>query len=74
MKFRFIGQHNNGATSISYGNLTWHGGEPVDVTDTEWIRRLSGHPEFEKVTDKPQLDHDGNGHAGGSKPRRKKVS
>lgn len=67
--FKFIGQYTNGHTSISYGDVTWQGHDPAEVTDPAWIARLSRHPEFEEVH---PLDHDGNGEKGGSLPKRKR--
>ncbi len=68
MLFKFIGQHTNGHTSITYGNVTFEGDEPADVENADLIRRLSGSPEFEVVD---PLDHDGNGAKGGSLPKRR---
>lgn len=68
MKFKFIGQYTNGHTSITYGDVTFEGHDPSDVTDEDWIRRLSGSQEFEQVGKgaKDPLDHDGDGKKGGS--------
>lgn len=48
-KFRFIGKHTGGRTSISLFGVTFEGVEPADVTSADGIRRLSNHIEFEAV-------------------------
>lgn len=68
MRFRFIGTYTGGRVSINACGVDFQGHEPADVTDLEGIRRLSSHPEFEKVLS--PLDHDGDGKPGGSLPKR----
>ena len=50
MFFRFTGDYTGKRTSITLFGVTFEGREPADVTDADGIRRLSNHPEFEKVT------------------------
>lgn len=50
MLFRFKGDYTGKRTSITLFGVTFEGREPADVTDADGIRRLSNHPEFEKVT------------------------
>jgi hypothetical protein len=68
MRLRFTGTYTGGHTSITLCGVTFDGREPSEVTDAESIRRLSGHPEFETVH---PLDHDGDGHKGGSLPKKR---
>ncbi len=71
MKYRFVGTYS-GDETISCGGVTWHGREPSEVTDAEWLRRLANHPEFEAVPDDADpLDHDGDGEKGGSLPKKR---
>jgi len=65
VRFRFIGQHTNGRTSITYADAVFEGSNPATVTDPDMIRRLRTHPEFEIIH---PLDHDGDGELGGSLP------
>ena len=67
MLFRFIGRYTNGHSSINACGVVFEGDAPSDVSNPDGIRRLSSHPEFEKVH---PLDHDGNGAKGGSLPKR----
>jgi hypothetical protein len=55
MLFRFIGRYTNGHTAINACGVVFQGHEPAEVTDPDGIRRLSGNPEFEAVTDAPQV-------------------
>ncbi|MCB4862348.1 hypothetical protein K7W03_22410 [Sphingobium sp. PNB] len=66
MRFRFIGTYT-GDETITLCGVAFLGREPSEVTAKEAIRRLSNHPEFETVD---PLDHDADGHKGGSVPRR----
>jgi hypothetical protein len=50
MLFKFTGKYTGGRESITVFGVTFQGREPADVTDEDGIRRLSGHPEFERVT------------------------
>ena len=50
MLFRFKGDYTGKRTSITLFGVTFEGREPADVTDADGIRRLSNHPELEKVT------------------------
>lgn len=50
MLFRFKGDYTGKRTSITLFGVTFEGREPADVTDADGIRRLSTHPEFERVT------------------------
>ena len=54
MKFRFVGTHTGGRSAITYGGVTFNDTEPENVTDLEWITRLSRHPEFEAVRGRPK--------------------
>lgn len=66
MRLRFIGGYTGGRTSITMGEYTFEGHEPLEVdTSTDMGRRLSGNPDFEVVD---ALDHDGDGKKGGSVP------
>lgn len=49
MKFRFIGTYTGGHDSINACGVVFHGRDPSEVTDSEAIRRLSNHIEFEAV-------------------------
>lgn len=53
MLFRFIGRYTNGHTQIASCGVVFVGNEPSEVTDADAIRRLSGHPEFERIGDAP---------------------
>lgn len=71
MKFRFTGTYS-AAETISFGDVTWYGREPAEVSDAGWIARLSRHPEFDAVADDADpLDRDGDGAPGGSLPKRR---
>lgn len=50
MLFRFKGDYTGKRTSITLFGVTFEGREPREVTDADGIRRLSNHPEFERVT------------------------
>lgn len=70
MRFRFIGKYTNGHTEVSIYGVRFVGHDPVTVDDDDTALNLMSHQEVEEVeTDKPQLDHDDDGKAGGSKPR-----
>jgi len=71
MRFRFIGKYTNGHTNVSIRDVVFNGHEPVTVDDDDVALKLMSHPEVEEVTDKPQLGHDNDGHAGGSMPKRR---
>jgi len=49
MWLRFIGTYTGKRNSITTNGVTFEGREPSLVTDAEALRRLSGHPEFEKA-------------------------
>lgn len=68
MLFRFIGTYTGGRSTVDAGGVTFEGTEPSKVTDPDLIRRLSSHVEFEEVH---PLDHDGDGHLGGSLPKKR---
>ena len=68
MRFRFVGRYTNGHTAINACGVVFTGHEPAEVGEAEAIRRLSGHPEVEKVD---PLDHDGDGAKGGSLPKKR---
>lgn len=64
MKLKFIGQYNGGQTSITMGDYTFEGHEPIEVDGrTAAGKKLAGNPDFEVVG---PLDHDGDGEKGGS--------
>lgn len=58
MRFRFIGKHSGGRTSITVFGVTFDGVEPAEVEDPEAIRRLSGNREFETVKGRPAKKKD----------------
>ena len=51
MRFRFIGDYPAGRPTISYGGVTWYDRGSAEVTDPDWIRRLTNSIEFETVED-----------------------
>jgi hypothetical protein len=64
MKLKFIGQYNGGQTSITMGEYTFEGHDPIEVDGrTAEGKKLAGNPDFEAVG---ALDHDGDGEKGGS--------
>lgn len=68
MRYRFIGQHTGGRTSITVFGVTFEAREPAEVTCPDGLRRLANHGEFQAID---PLDHDGDGHKGGSLPKRR---
>lgn len=53
MQFTFIGSNISGKTSV--GDYTFPTGKAVEVSDSETIRRLTGHPEFTAGEAKKEL-------------------
>jgi hypothetical protein len=49
MFLRFTGIYTGGRSSITLCGVTFEGREPSLVTGEEALRRLSNHPEFERV-------------------------
>jgi hypothetical protein len=55
MLFKFTGQYTGGRDAINACGIVFTGREPAEVTDADALRRLSGHPEFEAVTETAAL-------------------
>lgn len=53
MRFRFIGKHTGGRSSITVFGVTFVGDSPADVDAPEAIRRLQNNIEFETVKGRP---------------------
>ncbi|MGL5737086.1 MAG: hypothetical protein ACRCYS_19665 [Beijerinckiaceae bacterium] len=58
MLFRFIGTYTGARNSITVFGVTFEGHEPAEVTDLDGIRRLSAHPEFERVEETEATEED----------------
>jgi hypothetical protein len=70
MRYRFTGQYTHGRTSLCLNGVEFEGRAPSEVpAELEW--RFARHPEFEVIH---PLDRDGDGHKGGSLPRRKRKA
>lgn len=67
MRFKFIGEHTNGRTSITLFGVTFEGDDAPDVTEQRAIDAFLAHPEFQKID---PLDHDANGKKGGVRRRK----
>lgn len=55
MRFKFVGDYTNGATSITINGVTFNGTEPSDVPE-ELAFRFKGSKEFAAVTTKKKTD------------------
>lgn len=51
MRFIYRGVFSKGLDTQTSMSVTFHGREPVDVTDVAAISWLEGHPEYERVAD-----------------------
>lgn len=57
MRMRFVGEYTNGRTTITYGDCTFVGHEPREVTP-EVAKMLRGSCEFEVMRGRPKKNAD----------------
>lgn len=50
MKFKFIGKYTGASETVTVSGVTFTGHESENVTDEAAIAKLSGNPDFAKVT------------------------